>query len=126
MNLGCTHDEIVNYLKDLKNCLNSQSYKLVVDFKRDKNLWFTYLYSVTKTIVRDVLLSLSENEFYSKVLSTNPNFQGHYLYIWNPKRILVSSRGIETEVELYVKTDLILDKNMVVVVSFHKFDDFDE
>ena len=40
--------------------------------------------------------------------------------------MLVSSRGIETEVELYVKTDMILDKNMVVVVSFHKFDDFDD
>ena len=52
-----------------------------MDFKKDKNLWFTYLYSDTKTIVRDVLLSLSENEFYSKVLSANPNFQGHYLYI---------------------------------------------
>ena len=124
MSLTCTTEEINSYLSRMHDMLDNPESKLIYLDDRDKNFTFAYLYSVTKSIVREVLLSITESEFYEKVESTNGKFKGHTLYAWNPVRVFVDARGEKREIELYVKTDMVSNDKLLFVVSFHKIDDF--
>ena len=125
MKLECTTDEINNYLDKMKKYISISDSNLYYISNREKNFVFKFLYSLTKYMVRDILLSLKPDEFYQKVEANDDKHKGRILYIWNPTRSFVDACGEEREIELYIKTDIYSSKKLVVVISFHKFNDFD-
>lgn len=125
MKLECTADEINNYLIKMKKYISISESNLDYISTRDKNYFFKYLYGLTKSVVRDILLSLKPDEFYEKIEAEDDKHKGRILYIWHPTRTFVDARGEEREIELYIKTDIYYSKKLVVVISFHKFNDFD-
>lgn len=125
MKLECTTDEINKYLNKMKKYISISDSNLKYISTRDKNFVFKYLYDLNKYMVRDILLSLKPDEFYQKIEADDEVHKGRILYVWNPIRLFVDARGEEREIELYIKTDIYSSKKLVVVISFHKFNDFD-
>lgn len=125
MKLECTTDEINNYLNKMKKYISISDSNLEYISIRDKNFTFKYLYGLTKSMVREILLTLKPDEFYEKIEAEDDKHKGRILYVWNPIRSFVDARGEEREIELYIKTDIYYSKKLVVVISFHKFNDFD-
>jgi len=108
----------------MKDVLQSTNGKLIYKGKRDKNYTFCYLYNIDSKRIRETLLSLEEKEFLEKVKDRNQGYENRFLYIWNPIREFVAASGEKRNIELYIKTDLYEDKNLVVVLSFHKIKDY--
>lgn len=124
MVLSTTEEELDTYLNDMRNMLDDLEVELKVKEERDKNFVFKYLYRITENEVRDILKSIKTKEFHKKVESTNESHIGELLYVWNPIRTFVDACGEKREIELYVKTYLDKKNKIVVVISFHEYNDF--
>ncbi len=117
------HKDITVYLSTMKKMLNTGAKFVVVSETKDKNLFFMYLYQITKEDVKKQLLSLKENEFKEKTYSTNEDHFGEELYVWNPVRTFINQDGEEVEEKMYIKTHIDEMKKLVVVISFHRYGD---
>lgn len=117
-------NEISNYLSILKSMLKDDDIKLIIKEDLVKNYTFKYLYNVNKHKIIGILLSLREDEFYKKVVSNNSMHEGDILYIWNPIRLFTNARGELCELRLYIKTYVNINNRMIVIISFHEFNDF--
>ena len=124
MNLSTTSEEIETYLENVKNMLSDPDTKFQVKEDKDKNYVFSYLYRINKEKIKEVLNSLNETDFFKKVKSTNEFHKNEELYIWNPKRFFIDACGERREIELYIKTYINSKEKLLVVISFHKFNDF--
>ena len=124
MNLSTTSEEIKTYLENMKNMLSDPDTKFHVKKDKDKNYVFSYLYGINKAEIKEVLKSLQESEFYKKVESSNEFHKNDILYIWNPIRYFVDACGEVREIELYIKTYIDSKNKILVVISFHKMNDF--
>lgn len=82
------------------------------------------IYNINIRKIVDILLSLKEDEFYKKLESNNINHKGEILYIWNPIRLFVNAKGELCELKLYIKTYINIDNKIIVIISFHEFNDF--
>lgn len=122
--MDCRHDDIKNYLVNMKKILNDTHSHLVIQNKKDKNYYFAFLYKVTKEDIRNILLSLTESDFMEKVRDRDEGFEDRFLYVWNPVRSFTAANGETRDIELYIKTDVYDEKNLVVVISFHKINDY--
>lgn len=124
MNLSTTSEEIKTYLENMKNMLSDPDTKFHVKEDKDKNYVFSYLYGINKVEIKEILNSLKESEFYKKVNSNNEFHRNEILYIWNPVRSFADACGEVREIELYIKTYIDSKNKLLVVISFHKFNDF--
>ena len=120
-----TSEEVQDYLENIKSILDSNG-RLVIQFDKYKNNTFKYLYKITKKDVEEVLRTLTVNDFEKKELSKNNNYINRELYFFSSIRTYTAANGREDTMKLYIKIDLYDDKNMIVVVSFHEYNDFSE
>lgn len=121
--LNITNEELRNYLSSMKKILRSKNGRLVIIVK-EKNDVFRYLYQLTKKDIRKYLISLKVEEFEEKRESIHPDHIGELLYIWSPTRILTAQDGAKVEEKLYVKTYIDEKKDLIIVISFHRYGDF--
>lgn len=120
-----TATEIQKYLNTIKSILDSNG-RLQVLFNRDKNSTFRYLYNITKSDVEEVIRTLEVSDFIKTEYSKNNRFKGRKLYFFAPIRTYNAANGRKDTMKLYVKIDLYEDNKMIVVVSFHEYNDFSE
>ena len=119
-----TSKEIQDYLNTIKSILDSSG-RFKVLFKRPKNNTFRYLYNIKEKDVEDVLRSLKVSDFEKKEHSINDKFIGRDLYFFSPVRTYSATNGRQDTMKLYVKIDLYDKNKLIVVVSFHEYNDFE-
>ena len=119
-----TSNEVRDYLNTIKSILDSGG-RLKVLFNRPKNNTFRYLYNIKEKDVEDVLRSLEVSDFEKKEHSINDKFIGRDLYFFSPVRTYSAANGRQDTMKLYVKIDLYDKNKLIVVVSFHEYNDFE-
>ena len=120
-----TSNEVQNYINTIKSILDNGG-KLKVLFSRPKNNTFRYLYNIKNKDVEDVLRTLEVSDFEKKDLSRNEPYSSRDLYFFSPVRTYSAANGREDTMKLYIKIDLYEDKKVIVVVSFHEYNNFSE
>ncbi len=123
MYLNKTTEELCDYLTSMKRILQSKKGRLVI-ISKEKNDIFRYLYQLTEKDIRHQLISIKPSEFEEIRESTHPDHIGELLYIWSPTRILTAQDGTKVEEKLYVKTYIDEKKELLIVISFHRYGDF--
>ena len=118
-----TSNDIVSYLKDMKAILSTPDALVIKE--TEKNFKFKYLYKLDRDRIVEILDSLQVDEFDKKIESTNKEHLGEVLYVWNPIRSFIDASGKSRDIQLYIKTQLIKNKRLVVI-SFHEYRDYGE
>ena len=112
-----TREEIEEYLADIKRAINLGRYQISA---RDKNrqLYLDYVFSETQC--KQVLLSLTADDFSEAVRNDHPKYSEEILYIFGKDVLLLPRFGGEEErVSLYIKFNK-LQNHYLIVISFHK------
>lgn len=109
---------IEEYLEIIKRLINENDKKLIIAVNRDKNLKFMIKYSLNKSIVKEMLNKLTENDFREKVINKKEKYKDEELYIFSIKEELVDFSGNINSVEIYIKFNLKDD--LVYLISFHE------
>ena len=117
-----TTEEIEKYLVCLKKIIKKNG-NVVIKEERPKNHTFAYLYGYTKERIKTQLLELKVSDFEERLLSKEPNHLGDKLYVWTPTVPLTAADGTTEIDKLYIKTH-IDEKNKLIVISFHRYNDF--
>ena len=115
-----TKKDIIEYLNKLKELVRKGSFRIEMNMRRGENLALFRMYALKRRDIDRILLSLLPGEFVKAVENEHEAFREEELYVFGPKRVLLNRRkGIEETVQLYLKTNL-LENKMVIVVSCHK------
>ena len=122
MQLDNDKEKIRKYLSTMKKMLVEDA-RLVVVTNKDKNFIFMYLYNLSINDVKNYLLSIKENEFEEVRYSNHPDHIGEELYIWKINRVLTAQDGSEVEEDIYVKTHIDEQRELVIAISFHRYGD---
>lgn len=111
-----TKEEIEEYLKTIKKCIDKDDFIVCSTKKNEKNRRFLEKYRLTKNKQKRMLLELEANDFcYS---ADNYNDPQERLYFFCREYELDNWGTIEN-VEVYIKVARKKD-DFIVVVSFHK------
>lgn len=113
--LNC--DKAIN---DLKELIDNKC-KFVIKFNKRENEEFRIRYSIRKSYIENVIKSLKKEDFVEYRINNNPNYPDTELLIFKKKVSLVEAiKGIEKEILLYIKLNLVDKNNCIVVISFHE------
>ena len=112
-----TEEHISHYLADVFTAINAHRYQISA---REKNLELYIDYIFTEQDAKEVLLSLTIQDFSDTVCNEHPKFADEILYIFGKEIELISRySGKKESVALYIKINK-LDDQYVIVVSLHK------
>lgn len=118
------NEKIEEQLVLLKRKLMDSS-NIIIKTEKEKNKIFAYLYNITRKKIIDILMSVEPSEFEETKISNDKNHLGEILYVWSPTRFFVAQNGEERNIKLYIKTSNPNEKSPVIVISFHKYGDYD-
>lgn len=118
------NEKIEEQLVLLKRKLMDSS-NIIIKTEKEKNKIFAYLYNITRKKIIDILMSIEPSEFEETKISNDKNHLGEILYVWSPTRSFVAQNGEERNIKLYIKTSNSNEKSPVIVISFHKYGDYD-
>lgn len=113
--------EIEEYLSDLCSAIDCNRYQLSA---RDKNQEFLDTYVIDERGERDIIKTLTADDFSAAVSNRNPGYENEVLYIFG-KDVKLLRRYAEEDgeeiVPLYIKFNKIrYQEDFVFIVSFHK------
>lgn len=112
-----TEEHISHYLADVFIAIHANRYQISA---RDKNLELYMNYVFTEQNAKEILLSLTVQDFSDAVHNEHPKFSDEILYIFGKEIQLISRySGKKEPVALYIKFNK-LDSQYVIVVSLHK------
>ena len=110
-------NEVEDYLAGVRNAVNSGRYRIS---PRSKNRELHEDYVMSENKQREILLSLTTDDFSEAVQNEHPQHPEEILYIFG-KQVSLYSRFYEGEetVSLYIKFNK-LNNAFLIVISFHK------
>lgn len=115
--LNITKESISQYLLEVFAAIKAGKYQISA---RNKNLELFMNYIFTEQDAKEVLLSLTVQDFSEAVYNEHSDYAEEILYIFGKEVSLVSRySGKEEVVALYIKFNK-LDSHYVIVISFHK------
>ena len=113
-------NHVKRYLASVKELIKQDKYQISLGKNRTDNTELFYTYNLKETEVKEILLSLSVEDFSEVVQNRNPAYPHEKLYIFG-KNVELSRRigNSKTRIKLYIKINKIEDQ-YVIVVSFHE------
>lgn len=118
--LKITFDEIDLYLKEIKDAVQNDRYRIDRNNRRqdNQNLFIDYVIDEAKE--KEILLSLDVTDFSEKRNNEHKGFEHEVLYIFGKDIKLLERFGSEEKtVSLYIKFNK-LENRFVIVISFHE------
>lgn len=115
-----TKEHIEEYLEDAKLLIRQGKYSIELGKKREKNrdLFFEYVLDAEKS--KEILLSLTAEDFSEIVQNVHPKYSYERLYIFGKDVELIQRFGKhKVTVQLYIKFNKI-DQRYMIVISFHE------
>lgn len=112
--------DIEAYLTEAKNAVYEGRYRLERNFRRKKNrdLFINYVINEQKT--KEILMSLTAQDFSDVVQNEHAGYEHEQLYIFGKDVMLMERFGSRIKkVPLYIKFNK-LDSKFVIVISFHE------
>lgn len=115
--MNITRSEVENYLADVRTAVKEGRYQVS---PRDKNreLFIDYVFTEDKR--KEVLLSLTADDFSDAVWNDHPQHPEEILYIFGKDIFLIPRFGKKEEkISLYIKFNK-WSNSYLIVISFHK------
>ena len=113
-----TKEEIEEYLRKVKECINVGKFVVCTTVKNEKNRKFIERYNLNSNKQKEMLVELEVKDFcYSVDNYNNPNEK---LYIFC-REYELNNWGIIENVDVYIKV-VIKQNNFIVIISFHKLE----
>lgn len=111
---------IEDYLVSVKNLVKQGRYQIALGDNREANTDLFYTYKIEESDAREILLSISVEDFSEIVQNRKQGYTHEKLYIFGKTVELNERFGYSTvQVKLYIKINKI-DNQYVVVISFHE------
>ena len=105
---------VTSYLKNLKEMI-SKNAKIILSL-RSKNIIFCENYNIKLQDIKNILLDLNINDFCNILKNKSINCN-EILYLFTK---VVKIGNMRKKIQLYIKINKLSDKNVIIVVSFHK------
>ncbi len=111
---------VEEYLATVKALIKRDKYQISLGENRTANTDLFYTYNINEAGAKDILLSLSVEDFSEVVPNRKPEYEHERLYIFG-KNVKLSERIGHSivQVKLYIKFNNI-ENQYVVVISFHE------
>lgn len=107
------YEHISNYLVQLKKMIDNNS-KIILS-NRDKNMIFCENNNINTEKIKNILRNLSVEDF-CKIMDNKGIDKTERLYLFAPNVKLKNNKYQQ----IYIKINTINDKNIIILVSFHK------
>lgn len=115
-----SYDEIIKYIKEIKDAVSAGRYRIEINKKRQKNTELFRDYLISEEKCREILLSLEVNDFCEILHNEHEGFEHELLYVFGKEVRLLQRFGEEEELlSLYIKFNKLFNR-YVIVISFHK------
>ena len=112
--------EIKRYTEEVKAAVHANRYRIEHSSRRPANAELYRNYLIDENRIKEILLTLSSDDFCKTLHNRHPGFEHEELYVYG-KDVRLHRRfgpGEET-VSLYIKINKLEDQ-FVIVVSFHR------
>ena len=107
------------YAKEILNVIDNKRIEIS---NKEKNVRFLKEYSIIDNERKNIIKSLTKNNFVEKRENKDFRIKSEWLYIFNPMYQLTNKYGEKELVKLYIKICIIDDK--IYAESFHKDSDY--
>lgn len=117
-----TKEEIELYLKNLKQAVQNDRYRISHGQNRQENETFIKDYNIGPQKQKEILLGLQFSDFCYAVQNQKEQYSYEKLYVFC-KALELNNLDISELIDIYIKTNLVESKSKkdyVVVISFHK------
>ena len=118
--LEITRMEIEKYLNRVKVAVEKDNYRIEINKNRsdNRNLFVDYVLSEVR--IKEILLSLTVDDFSERRKNNHKGFEKEILYIFGKEIKALERFGEDYKaINLYIKLNLIAD-DFVFVISFHE------
>lgn len=114
-------DEIKSYLDDVREHIQEDKYSIAQNKNRQKNIDFIENYRIDTKKEKDILLSITYEDFCYAVDNKKEAYSHEKLYVFCKQRELDNWGFLET-VDIYIKINItqISEGSFIYIVSFHK------
>jgi len=121
-NQDYTWEEISAILKAIKDCVERDRFSISKNENRQENLDFIRDFNLTNKRIKEILMEIKPEDFCHSLQNKKPGFEHEILYVFCTVKRLADIHGVENDVSIYIKFNLIeySDGKNVVVISFHK------
>ena len=112
--------EIEQYLREVKEAVRNDRYRLERNSKRQDNLNLFLDYVIDEAKAKDIILSLTVMDFSDILQNEHKGFEHERLYVFGKDVTLLERSGTEEKtISLYIKFNK-LENCFVIVISFHE------
>lgn len=118
--LEITRMEVEKYLNRVKVAVEKDNYRIEINKNRsdNRNLFVDYVLSEVR--IKEILLSLTVDDFSERRKNNHRGFENEILYIFGKEIKALERFGEDYKaINLYIKLNLIAD-DFVFVISFHE------
>lgn len=118
--MNITKTDIDIYLSEVKAAILQNQYRIEMNSRRQDNINLFFTYILDETMAKDILLSLSVNDFSEVLQNDHKGYEHELLYVFGKDlELLERISGSSKSVSLYIKFNKI-ENSFVVVVSLHE------
>jgi len=118
--LNVTLEDVEKYLSEVKTAVVNGRYRIDQNSRRQDNLDLFLKYVIDEAKAKEILLSLTAEDFSEIKKNEYKGFEHELLYVFGKKVILLERIGTkEKTVSLYIKFNK-LENSFVIVISFHE------
>lgn len=118
--LEITRMEIEKYLNRVKVAVEKDKYRIEINKNRSDNRNLFENYVLSEARIKEILLSLTVDDFSERRKNNHKGFEKEILYIFGKEIKALERFGEDYKaINLYIKFNLIAD-DFVFIISFHK------
>lgn len=118
--MNITKKDIDIYLGEVKAAIRQNRYRIEMNSRRQDNLELFFTYILDEAMTKDILLSLTVNDFSEVLQNDHKGYEHELLYVFGKDLRLLERLGNSSKlVSLYIKFNK-LDNAYVIVVSLHE------
>lgn len=115
--MNVTKSDVEAYLLDVFGAVKAERYQISTRLK-NQSIYMDYVF--TEADAKNVILSLTADDFSDAVQNDHPQHPEEILYIFGKDiKLLPRYGGAEELVSLYIKFNKLINQ-YVIVISFHK------
>lgn len=118
--LNIDQKDIEQYLSEVKDAVEKDSYRLDRNTRRQDNINLFLDYVIDEAKAKEIILSLTAMDFSEILQNEHKGFEHEQLYVFGKDVVLLERIGTEEKtVSLYIKFNK-LENCFVIVISFHE------
>lgn len=112
-------EDISAVLTSIHECVKAERFIISKNENRQENIAFINEYNLTHKKQKKMLLAITVDDFCYTRRNRNVGYEHEILYIFCPQIRLFNINDQEQLVDVYIKVNIIAEKQHVIVISFH-------